>query len=843
SGKTVDFYVNTSIDWHYIGSSTTNESGVADYPMIVTMLDGTYLFKAVFDGDTKFSSSMDIATITVVEDVAIIPILVVVGKAIVEATAIYLAEEYVFKPYVFTPVANSVSESSLPFKEYLDEPEEIQTYIDYALLAHNIRNLLKSGYKAAVQYGAAKQSTGKAVGGHMRWFWDYAKQSIGEFTEITVENVLDQIDDEVYENEGRHLTEDERKQIEEYISPYIRESNEAFLEKLASSTFMDAFIVDPTIGYTETIQVQDNVKRMRIYLGWNVSEYSEEFFILKDPDGNTIMPEVNVTFSTDPEAANVTVELMVMDPKLGNWKLWFNGSKLPNETVGVLIQFDKIFEVLPEHIPTNPGYMTNLTAIFQNFEDSTLVASLSFMDVPSGWTVTAPPYCPVLFPNSSAAMEISVVPPDDIRYGVNKTIKCKATIYGDIYVEPFTVHIIPLVEIERGIAYLHEKQLSDGSWQHNIGITSLATLAYLNAGYDETEEDVREGIDYILGHGHVHSDGTIYGDSNSKTYETSLATITLIATHNESYNEKIVKARDWLVASQWDEECLWGIVDEDNWYYGGFGYGRHIRPDLSNTQFALMALDAADLPKDDLLWIKAQIFLNRTQARDKSNDQMWANGRDTGGFIYVPDGSTAGGGSIDGYGSMTGAGIWGLSLCGVNVGDGRFEDAMKWVGKNYYWDRNPRMSSPGSGQFYYYLSMSKALTMAVGVGGKIEDHYWYDDLALNLTSLQEPEEGCWINSNGWAWENIPELATSYSLLSLETRIIPTDVSKLSYLTFVLHSNADLHVYDPLGRHVGINYDTGEVEIQIPNATYMSNGEQNITVPHLEAGNYRIVLVG
>jgi hypothetical protein len=41
----------------------------------------------------------------------------------------------------------------------------------------------------------------------------------------------------------------------------------------------------------------------------------------------------------------------------------------------------------------------------------------------------------------------------------------------------------------------------------------------------------------------------------------------------------------------------------------------------------------------------------------------------------------------------------------------------------------------------------------------------------------------------------------------------------------------------------MDYNTGEVEIQIPNATYTSNGEQNITVPHLEAGNYRIVLVG
>jgi hypothetical protein len=33
------------------------------------------------------------------------------------------------------------------------------------------------------------------------------------------------------------------------------------------------------------------------------------------------------------------------------------------------------------------------------------------------------------------------------------------------------------------------------------------------------------------------------------------------------------------------------------------------------------------------------------------------------------------------------------------------------------------------------------------------------------------------------------------------------------------SDLDLHLYDPLGRHVGLNYETGEVENQIPNASY------------------------
>ena len=153
------------------------------------------------------------------------------------------------------------------------------------------------------------------------------------------------------------------------------------------------------------------------------------------------------------------------------------------------------------------------------------------------------------------------------------------------------------------------------------------------------------------------------------------------------------------------------------------------------------------------------------------------------------------------------------------------------------------MPDPTSMQYYYYLSMSKALLMCTYPGYELDGHYWYDDLCKKLIDLQKPE-GYWVNSNDWTWENIPELVTSYSLLSLETRIpIPEKIKRLSYITFILHSNADLHIYDPLGRHVGMNYTTGEIEIQIPNATYYKNDIQKITVPNLESGDYRIILIG
>jgi hypothetical protein len=134
----------------------------------------------------------------------------------------------------------------------------------------------------------------------------------------------------------------------------------------------------------------------------------------------------------------------------------------------------------------------------------------------------------------------------------------------------------------------------------------------MNADYNETDPDVQDAIKYILRK--VQPDGHI--TTGYDTYETSLATLALVATHNSSYNTTIENAANWLKDSQWDESCLWGHVSKDDWRYGGFGYGGSSRPDLSNTQFALMALDSVlHISKDDLLWDKAQVFLARAQMR------------------------------------------------------------------------------------------------------------------------------------------------------------------------------------------------------------------------------------
>ncbi|RLB35454.1 MAG: hypothetical protein DRH12_16680, partial [Deltaproteobacteria bacterium] len=386
--------------------------------------------------------------------------------------------------------------------------------------------------------------------------------------------------------------------------------------------------------------------------------------------------------------------------------------------------------------------------------------------------------------------------------------------------------------IEKGLCWLYQNQNPDGSWGGNVGYTSLAALAFLNHGVNESDPSVSKAINYILSK--KHADGSIYvGYSN---YETSLAILPLVATHNNSYDADILAARNYLVSIQNDESQGYQTT---NPFYGGWGYSECPQSscnwsDLSNTQWTMMGLDAANLQKTDSTWNKAETFVTRCQNLDAN---PWHHSND-GGFGYQPPTVSCCGRHIS-YGSMTTAGIWGLRLAEVPTGNQRVQGGLNWLKNNYAPIKtkgnaqNPNY--PGWYLYYYLLGFAKTLIMTGIPAGS-----WQETASKDITNYivdQQYDDGRWSSNEGDVF------ATEQAILALQTRTIPTSVQRLSWLTFILHSNADLHVYDPLGRHVGKNYETGGIDLEIPNATYMSNGAQNIVIPGLETGNYRIVLIG
>jgi hypothetical protein len=129
-----------------------------------------------------------------------------------------------------------------------------------------------------------------------------------------------------------------------------------------------------------------------------------------------------------------------------------------------------------------------------------------------------------------------------------------------------------------------------------------------------------------------------------------------------------------------------------------------------------------------------------------------------------------------------------------------------------------------------------------------------------VEELAEPSTSVSVECpNRWTATIQLEQEVNWTLITTELPALFADMSSISSpilydsednprvldeLKFTLASGADLHVYDATDRHVGLNYETGELEIQISGATFVWSGDtQIVTVPDPMAGNYTTRLVG
>lgn len=334
---------------------------------------------------------------------------------------------------------------------------------------------------------------------------------------------------------------------------------------------------------------------------------------------------------------------------------------------------------------------------------------------------------------------------------------------------------------EHGRAWLAQQQEADGSWRHHPAITALAVTSLLQAGTHKAAAE--RGLTFILSN--VKTNGAIYGGGESDkypNYSTAICSMALMAAGKPEYRDAILKARQFLLNSQFDETR--GVLSTDA-SYGGIGYGRREKPDLSNMQWALEAIHLTEsLEKDpakknwELHWAKAVQFLQRCQNLPAVNDQPWAKkaaDQDLGGFIYMPgpppvsfaeDEAKAADAPLRSYGSMSYAGLKSYIYAGLSKDDPRVVAAVGWIKRNYTLEENPNLGTQGL--FYYYHTLAKALKAAgddtfTDAAGK--SHDWRHELMKKLVSLQS-FEGFWQNANNRWMENDPVLVTTYSLLTL-----------------------------------------------------------------------------
>jgi len=323
--------------------------------------------------------------------------------------------------------------------------------------------------------------------------------------------------------------------------------------------------------------------------------------------------------------------------------------------------------------------------------------------------------------------------------------------------------------LDKAMAFLKTKQTKDGSFAPKVagpGVSALVVAALARNGVASKDPLMASTLEYL--EKQVQADGGIYNKFLAN-YTTSVAISAFQEVNKDGKYDSILKnATKFIKAIQQE--------DEKNVAFGGFGYDAKKRPDLSNTAFAVEALLAAGVPKDDPVVQKALKFMSRCQnLPGEFNDQKFAQKTtkdDQGGFTYTPidpDDSkhkTADGG-LRSLGGMTYSGLKSFLYAGVSKDDPRVKAAVSWIRQHYTLEENPGMGQ--SGLYYYYHTFGKAM-QALGED-RFEDHKkvkhdWRRELFEALKKRQHAD-GSWRNETDKTFgESNAELATTFAVMSL-----------------------------------------------------------------------------
>ncbi|MEZ6086722.1 MAG: DUF4159 domain-containing protein [Pirellulaceae bacterium] len=305
--------------------------------------------------------------------------------------------------------------------------------------------------------------------------------------------------------------------------------------------------------------------------------------------------------------------------------------------------------------------------------------------------------------------------------------------------------------IDRGVAFLKKQQSeTTGGWQEYVnqscGLSALCTLALLNCGLDHNDPHVARALDYLR------------KCEPQRTYSIALQTM-VFCQARQPRDLATIRSNVRLL------ESLMIRRDDGPFSSGGWPYqADQGNGDPSNTQFALLALGAAEergIPVSPEVFQIAEDYWIRRQQR-------------TGGWSYssVGQGSPA-------SGSMTCAGIASLVItrgrtgksqsriekgmircCGVDEDEkDPIEAGLNWLSNNFLVSANPGVRVHG---LYYLYALERVgrLTGQRLIGG----HDWYREGAEYLLERQDDFEGFWRGVGHD--DSIATVGTSFALLFL-----------------------------------------------------------------------------
>ncbi|MEM6458629.1 MAG: hypothetical protein AAF710_04490, partial [Planctomycetota bacterium] len=233
-------------------------------------------------------------------------------------------------------------------------------------------------------------------------------------------------------------------------------------------------------------------------------------------------------------------------------------------------------------------------------------------------------------------------------------------------------------------------------------------------------------------------------------------------------------------------------ITQDHPYFGGSGYGRNGRPDMSNTQFMLQALYDSGVDCEDPAFLNALTFISRCQGIEANDYFPEGTIVNDGGVIYATsvnkdhkdrpvsyanpdqvDEARAGRpvSGLRGYGSMTYAAFKSFLYADLPRDDDRVAAALNWIQDNYTLEQNPGMPEAVKlqGLYYYYLTHARALAawgatyLDLTDGTRVD---WANNLIAALVERQN-DDGSFVNTASRWMEDNPVLVTAYSVIALQ----------------------------------------------------------------------------
>ncbi|MEM7626445.1 MAG: prenyltransferase/squalene oxidase repeat-containing protein [Planctomycetota bacterium] len=357
--------------------------------------------------------------------------------------------------------------------------------------------------------------------------------------------------------------------------------------------------------------------------------------------------------------------------------------------------------------------------------------------------------------------------------------------------------------IDRGITFLRQTQNPDGSWTPQTGpaVTGLVVAVMLDQPHiDENDPAVARALRYILDR--VQPDGSIRDGENGilANYNTAICLSALSRVHgNPTAAAAIRGAQDFLKDLQWsvgDVTPDGATITRDHPYFGGAGYGRNGRPDMSNTQIMLQGLHDSGVSTEDPAYARAIAFIARCQGIAENTYFPPGTIVEDGGIIYAtsinkehPDipvsyanptlvdeartGRPVSG--LRGYGSVTYAGFKSFLYADLDRDDPRVLGALDWIQNNYTLDQNPGMPEAvkNQGLYYYYMTHARALgawgSTLLEIGDDATPVNWANNLIAKLVSVQQPD-GSFVNAEPRWMEDDSSLVTAYALIALTEAI-------------------------------------------------------------------------